>query len=171
MERDGAGLPVRQQRDWPDIFLTLRPSPTLTVYIVSSHLLVLLPLPWLDLAVGTRLLILLVVLTSGWSALSMHAWRRRADAICQLHWFADGRLLLRQVDGHWREGMIIEDDRFVHPRLVVMACRRQRRWQARRYLVLCPDMCSVEGFRRLRVRLRFDSPGPSPVGADGSDGR
>ncbi len=143
---------MMNQRAWPDIFLTLRSSRVLFIYLFSCHLLVILPLPWLGLPAIASIVLLLAVSISAWSTLRFHALRRDKLAICALHWCSDGRLLVTQAGGQCSQ-VIIQGDVFVHPRLLVIGLKGLRRWPV--YLVICPDMCAPENFRRLRVRLRF----------------
>lgn len=101
-------------------------------------------------------------LGSGVALAAAYALARQRKVLPQLAVDADGSLWAREGQGEWREARLAGDS-FVSPGLCVLGVELAGR---RRVLTLLPDSTDADGWRRLRVSLRWgprkrsDTPSP-----------
>ena len=108
-----------------------------------------------DLPPAVQGLVALCVALSGLRCLSLHGLQRAAHAIVLLVWDEQGQWRLLQRDGRVRDARL-EHGAYAHRALVVLPFRT--RSGARLRVLIVPDRVDAESLRRLRARLRCESP-------------
>ncbi|MBX3663749.1 MAG: hypothetical protein KF804_14965 [Burkholderiales bacterium] len=137
--------------------LTLRPSRRLAAVLLLGHaavggVLLLLPLPPLVIT-----LLMVTLAASAVHAVRVQALRRSPQAVIHLQFSDREHLEIGRRDGSRASGRILGSST-AGTLLIVLNIRiGQRRWPV--HVVVTPDSLEADGFRSLRVWLRW---GPSP---------
>lgn len=138
--------------------IAIGPSRTLAAVLGIAHMAALVVTVVVALPTWVKFLIAMELVTSGtWSILRL-ALQRGPSAIVELEVEAGGRISCRTRDGRWREGEVLSSS-FVSPWLTVLNLRVAGAIRAR-HLVILPDNVEKDGFRRLRVLLRWSRLAP-----------
>jgi hypothetical protein len=136
----------------PDnLTLDIGPSYALTTVLLILHggagaLVLTLPL-----AMSVRVTLFALIGLSFYRSVHRHGLRQARDAVAILTLNAEGECALRRRgSAEWEPGRLV--DWWVRRWLSILLVRGDgRRWPES--VVICADAASVEGFRRLRVRL------------------
>lgn len=143
------------------LYIRLRPSPQLLLALVTLHLGAVACALASDLPAAVQWPLVLWVATLAHRRIALHATGQAARSVVLIVWDGQGRWRLVQRDGQVLEAAL-ERGAYVHPALVALPFRT-RQGRHRRVLVV-PDRVDAEGLRRLRARLRCESPGTSVAG-------
>ena len=133
--------------------LRLGPSRTLTgllggAHTVAAGALWVTPVPEAWAFAGSFLL----AVHLGW-VLRHHAWRSARHALVELELGEDSSAAARSREGEWKAYRVAASS-FVSARLTVVNLRPER-GRGRRAVLITADNVDPDGFRRLRVWLRW----------------
>jgi toxin CptA len=133
--------------------LRLGASQTLTRVLSGAHILAAgalwaAPVPAVLAVAGSLVLALHLA-----SALRRHAWRSDARALVELELREDCSAAARSRAGEWKTYRVAGSS-FVSPRLTVLNLRPER-GLGRNAVLITADNADPDGFRRLRVWLRW----------------
>jgi hypothetical protein len=132
------------------LHLDLKPSLRLAGLLLLVHVLAL-AVTWVSLAGWAQVLVGSGILLSGSGCLA-EVLHRSSRAVVSLELREDGCASWRDRDGGWHEGRL-GSDHFVSAALVVVKLDQTGR--SRKWLVITGDSAPRQGFRRLRVWLRW----------------
>ena len=136
--------------------LELKPSSSLYWLLTAIHLGALALLPATSLPVWLVMSLSAFVVASYARQVSRFAWLRSSASVVSLYW-PEGeqwRLGCRNGDETWA---LLLSDSFVKPWLTILLFRPDSGGRVQNVVIL-PDMLDPENFRRLRVRLKLNSP-------------
>ena len=136
----------------PPIHITLRPSRTLALVVLSLHAAALTVIPPLLAPLWAKLLLSGAIVISLVQNLRRHVMLKHPRSITQLVWQRSGEWSLMQRNGVVEEAQLLPST-FVHPRLVILNFRLENPWR-RPSVTLFEDATSANTLRHLRVRLR-----------------
>lgn len=133
----------------PDIYIELKPSPTLAVLLTGIYALCVISLAYLPLALPIRLPVMLLVALHGLECV------RRYCFPGSRHWIAG--LVIR--DQAWLQTgavrrLAVELQAIILWRWLIVIQLQEQRSGSVRSLVIARDSCSAEHWRQLRVSLR-----------------
>ncbi len=132
------------------VAVTLRRSRMAEGFVATSALATLL-LVW-----ATPLALELQLTAIGWvGVFALHALRR-LRSVTWLQATRSGEVQVEGIGGELRHGSLVA------PWLTVLRWRPQGAWFDQT-LLLAPDMLDADGFRRLRILLRFGDRPPNPL--------
>lgn len=135
--------------------IELRRSLQLAGILLFAHVLALAS-AWISLAGWPLFLVGGGILVSAASRFTAAIHRSRG-AVTALELHAEGRADWRDREGDWHEGRL-RRAHFVSAVLIVIGLDQSER--SRRWIVLLPDSAPADELRRLRVWLRWGTPGP-----------
>ena len=128
-------------------------SRSLALLFALAHGFAILLLPWSGLPVWAGWVLGVGVVLSGLHAITLYAWQLRKTSIAGIELTDDCRLRVRNLAGQWLDAEI-HPSSFVTPYLAVLNyCVEGRRVLS--HLLIVPDRVDADGFRRLRVWLRW----------------
>ncbi len=130
--------------------IELKPSRSLVCILGVAHALAFFS-AWISLSGWPQVLVLIGALLSATGCLVV-ALLVSPSAAHALELHPDGRASWRDRTGLWHEGRL-GGQRFAAPALVVLGLEQAQRGCQR--IVLMPDSVDGDGFRRLRVWLRW----------------
>jgi len=143
----------------PPHHLDLGASRTLALLLIGGHVVIMLALPWARPEWASWLAVMAypMLLLSLYRGLAHHALRQAAGAVVGIEVRSDGTVVLQSRHGGRRSARIL-DSSTVHPWVVVLNLRdvtgaKGPSWP--RHVIVPRDACEPEGFRRLRVWLRW----------------
>ena len=145
---------MEQDTGHAPIHLTLRPSRTLGLILLSIHAAAMTVLLPLMAPLWGKLLLAAAILISLTQNLRRHVLLVRPQSIIQLVWQRTGEWSLMRRDGVVQEAQLLPST-FVHHRLMVLNFRLRQPWR-RPSVVLFDDAASATTLRHLRVRLRTE---------------
>ena len=123
-------------------------SRALRAWLMLSHVVALMVLPFTALPLWPLLIIMLVVLLS-----LSHATMTHPGSVCAVEWFEARACKLQLASGKAIKARLMPQV-FMLPWLVIMHFKSDR--GRIHHLVLLPDMLDGKVFRRLRVRLMIE---------------
>lgn len=135
------------------IQLELTPSVVLSRIIRLAVLSVLLVLLFLPLQPALKILLACLSILMAVRAFRRHVALQQPDAVVHLCLHPESGLLVRQRDGQECQALV-QADSFVAAWLTVLNLRSVESGQ-RYTLLLLPDNVAADGFRQLRVWLRW----------------
>lgn len=135
----------------------LKPSYRLAVLLAAAHVATAAGVLVLDLPLELRMVVTCVILLSLAATVQRSALLRTRDAIVALEWNEDGPVNFQTRDGFWHAARLLPTT-FVTPFLTVIDLRTQGRPRIR-HVVMMADSADDAEYRRLRVRLQWDSSG------------
>jgi toxin CptA len=133
--------------------VTLRSSRSIAAVLTSAHALAALTVLPLDVALWIQLALAVAVGISLTRALWRFAFLRSRYAFLAVEFLCDGKVSALTRDGEWRDALLLHST-YVSPLLTVLNVRvpgRRFVW----HVLLVPDNCDLEAFRRIRVWLRW----------------
>ena len=133
--------------------IAIRPSLRLTLLLCLAHAVAVGACLAVDMPVGLKLLVVLLIGLSCGHALYGAALLRSRNAIVALEITEGGVLKFQTQSGEWRRGILL-DSSFVAPYLTVLNLKTDGTRLAR-YVVVMTDSVDPEEYRRLRVWLRW----------------
>ena len=135
--------------------LLLEPGPSLALHawLVLSHVVTILILPFMALALWPGLILMLVVCFSLSRTIRLHVTRSHPDSVCAVEWFEAGTCKLQLASGKDIKVRLMPQV-FMLSWLVIMHFKSDR--GRVHHLVLLPEMLDRRVFRRLRVRLMIE---------------
>lgn len=148
----------------PALRVSLRPSPLLAWALAGAHagaaVALILAVPqWHWRVLGTAAL-----LAQGAWSVAQHALRLGPRAVWALELAGEAQCTLYRRDGSLCACLVLASSH-VSTWLVVLHLAEPGR-RVSRYVVIAPDSLAPDGFRRLRVRLRWTEPQRRDASAD-----
>ena len=135
--------------------LLLEPGPSLTLsaWLLLSHVVAILILPFTALTLWPALILVFVVYFSLSRSIRMYVTRAHPDSVCGVEWFESRACKLQLASGKAIKVCLMPQV-FMLSWLVIMHFRSDS--GRVHHLVLLPDMLERRIFRRLRVRLMIE---------------
>ncbi len=135
------------------LYLRRCPSRPLTLFLVATHGVGLLLLPWVALPWELAGCLGLGISVSLYRSLRDQALLSSSRAIIEVSWDGEGVWRLRQRNGiEWRGKLL--PSYYAGPRLILLSFVLGPVWR-RASIVLLPGSIELQALRRLRVRLRI----------------
>jgi toxin CptA len=130
-----------------------KPSRYIAAVLTAAHAVAAATMLPLDLPIAGKLALVVLVVASLAHAILQHAllWSRRALTALELR--DKGEVAVQTRDGEWHDARILGTS-YVSPTLSAINLRVADARLARHILIV-PDNCDPEQFRRLRVYLRW----------------
>ncbi len=138
--------------------LELKPSRNLLWVLTATHFGALGLLPATSLPVWLVVSLSALVVASYARQVLRFAWLRSPASVVSLFWPAGEQWRLRDRSGGETTAFLLPDS-FIKPWLTILLFRPDSGGRVRNVIIL-PDALDAESFRRLRVRLRLNSPTP-----------
>jgi toxin CptA len=133
--------------------LTLRPSPYIAGVLIAAHAAAALALTPLEIPGSVRLALVLGVLIRLAHSVWRYALLRSRLALVTVELRSNGDLAVLRRDGEWRNALLLGST-YVSPLLTVLNLRvAGQRFIC--HVLIVPDNCEPDTFRRLRVWLRW----------------
>ncbi len=133
------------------IRIEIKPSKWLAIGLAISHIGAILMLWFVDLALWTKMLLVIVAMLSLIHSFYFYIWQKSPRSLIELILNDNEEWLLIRNDGRVVEADL-RQGAFVHPMLIVLPFRYGLRFTS---VILTPDKVNADTLRRLRVRLRF----------------
>lgn len=134
--------------------VTLKPSRCLVLAMIGVHAAAALIVIPLDLPSWAMLSLVALIAASLAHALLRDACLRTSGALVAIELGENDTANVLTRDGEWRKARVLPTT-YVTPLLTVINIRVPPRVWAR-HMVILPDSCDAEDFRKLRVRLRWN---------------